>query len=198
MDSRLGGNDHDRGRRGLKIMSIVIANRYARALADVVGPAEGYRAVEQELESFGAVWRGSPELAAVFDSPAVRPAAKMALLDRLLERLAVSKTTSNFLRILARNYRLALFEEIRVAFRRVSNQRLGIAEVHVSSASDLSADERAALAARFREVTGQPVELEFETDARLIGGVRARIQSRVYDGSVRGHLEAMRERLAVR
>jgi F-type H+-transporting ATPase subunit delta len=179
-------------------MSIVIANRYARALADVVGVAGDYRAVEQELDSFGAAWGVAPELAAVFDSPAVRLDAKMALLDRILERLAVSKTTSNFLRILARNYRLAMFKEIRVAFRRVANERLGIVEVHVSSASELSADERSALASRFREVTGQPVELEFETDAALIGGVRARIRSRVFDGSVRGHLDAMRERLAAR
>jgi F-type H+-transporting ATPase subunit delta len=179
-------------------MSIAIANRYARALADVVGPAGNYRAVLEELGNFGETWRGAPELAAVFDSPAVPPDRKIALLDRILERLGVSKTTGNFLRILARNYRLAMFEEIRVAFRRVSNERLGIVEVHVSSAADLSTDERAALAARFREVTGRPVELEFETDARLIGGVRARIQSRVFDGSVRGHLDAMRERLSVR
>ncbi|PYV17702.1 MAG: ATP synthase F1 subunit delta [Acidobacteria bacterium] len=179
-------------------MSIVIANRYARALADVVGASGNYRPVEQELETFGAVWRASAELGAVFDSPAVRLDAKMGLLDRILERLAVSKTTSNFLRILAQNYRLAMFEEIRAAFRRISNERQGIVEVRVSSAADLSAEERAALAARFREVTGQPLEMEFETDAALIGGLRARIQSRVYDGSVRGHLDAMRERLAVR
>lgn len=179
-------------------MSIVIANRYARALADVVAPAGNYRAVLGELGNFGEVWRLTPELAAVFDSPSVPPDRKIGLLDRILELLAVSKTTGNFLRILARNYRLAMFEEIRVAFRRVANERLGIAEVHVSSASDLTAEERAALAARFREVTSQPVELEFETDPALIGGVRARIQSRVFDGSVRGHLDAMRERLSVR
>ncbi len=132
-------------------MSVVIANRYARALADVVGPSGTYRAVEQELETFGMTWRASAELAAVFDSPAVRLDAKVGLLDRILERIALSKITSNFLRILARNYRLAMFEEIRAAFRRISTERLGIVEVRVSSAADLSADERAALAARVRD-----------------------------------------------
>jgi F-type H+-transporting ATPase subunit delta len=179
-------------------MSVLIANRYARALADVIGAAGDYRAALRELEDFGAVWRESAELARVFDSPAVPPDSKIGLLDRILERLGTSKTTSDFLRILARNYRLAMFEEIRGAFRQVVNRRLGIAEVRVWSAADLPAEQRAALAARFREVTGQAVELEFETDAALIGGVRARIESRVYDGSVRGHLDAMRERLGAR
>jgi len=179
-------------------MSIAIANRYARALADVVGAAGNYRAVLQELEDFALVWRESAELAAVFDSPAVALDSKIGLLDRILEHLGTSKTTSNFLRILARNYRLAELEGIRVAFRQAVNHRQGIVEVQVWSATDLPAEQRTTLAARFREVTGQPVELEFQADPALIGGVRARIESRVYDGSVRGHLDAIRERLAVR
>jgi len=179
-------------------MSMAIANRYARALAEVVGTAGNYRGVLQELEDFAAVWRDSAELAAVFDSPAVAIDSKVGLLDRILQRLGTSKTTSNFLRILARNYRLAMLEGIRVAFRQAVNQALGIVEVKVWSATDLAPEQRTTLAARFREVTGQPVELEFQADPALIGGVRARIESRVYDGSVRGHLDAIRERLSVR
>ena len=103
-------------------MSMAIANRYARALAEVVGTAGNYRGVLQELEDFAAVWRESADLAAVFDSPAIALDSKVGLLDRILQRLGTSKTTSNFLRILARNYRLAMLEGIRVAFRQAVNQ----------------------------------------------------------------------------
>ena len=42
-------------------MPTVIANRYARALADVVASTANYRQVLTELEDFGAAYRQSLE-----------------------------------------------------------------------------------------------------------------------------------------
>jgi F-type H+-transporting ATPase subunit delta len=39
------------------------------------------------------------------------------------------------------------------------------------------------------------VRLQFEVDEELIGGVVTRIGSTLYDGSVRGQLEQMRQRM---
>ena len=50
---------------------------------------------------------------------------------------------------------------------------------------------RQALEKRF----GQPVVIEMKVDRSLLGGVRVRVGNTVLDGSVRGHLQAMRERM---
>ncbi|HMD84948.1 MAG TPA: ATP synthase F1 subunit delta [Terriglobia bacterium] len=176
-------------------MPTVVANRYARALADVIASTGNYRQVLSELEDFDAAYRESIELRAVCDTPAVTMAQKLTVLEALAGKLGSSHVTLNFLRVLMSHYRMPLLGEILQAFRNVAYARLGIVRVKVSSASGLSPGERELLQARFNELTEQQSELEFHLDGDLIGGLVAQIGSTVYDGSIRGHLDRIREKL---
>jgi F-type H+-transporting ATPase subunit delta len=177
---------------------MVVANRYARALADVVAAGGDYRKVLEELQDFERAYRESPELKEVFASPAVALAEKMKVLEAVGQRLGESPLTRNFLRVLLANYRIPLLEEVVQAYRKIANDRLGVVQVTISSASDLSEAERESVAARFRGLTGKQVELEFRIEGELLGGIVAQIGSRIYDGSVRGNLERIREQLTAR
>jgi F-type H+-transporting ATPase subunit delta len=177
---------------------MVIANRYARALAEVVAASGDYRRVLQELQEFARVYRESLELREVFVSPAVALAEKMKVLEAIGQKLGESPLTLNFLRVLLANYRMPLLEEAVQAYRKIANDRLGIVQVALSSASDLSPAERESVAARFRELTGKQVEMDFRIDSELLGGILAQIGSTVYDGSVRGNLARIREQLMAR
>ena len=179
-------------------MSKAIANRYARALADVVSRTGEYGAVLRELEDFAAMYRSSAELRDVVRTPAVASADKFRILETILQRMGTSKLVGNFLRVLLRNYRLVLIADIVEAFKKVANERMGVVEVQISSATVLSDAERQALLARFESITRKKVEVEFQIDKPLLGGVRAQIGSTIYDGSVRGHLQRIRERLMAR
>ena len=176
-------------------MAIAVANRYARALADVVARTGDYRAVEREVEDFAAAYRESAELRDLFETPAVPLESKKKVLEVILRRLGASTTSANFLRVVLSNYRMKVLEEMVQAFRRIANQRLGVVRVQVFSAQPLREDERRAVSARFEEVTGKRVEVEFHEEAELLGGIRAQIESTVYDGSVRGHLQRIRQQL---
>ena len=52
------------------------------------------------------------------------------------------------------------------------------------------------LHARLLSLTGKKVRIDFETDPDLIGGLVTRIGSTVYDGSVRNHLQQLKEKMA--
>jgi len=179
-------------------VAIAIANRYARALADVVGRTDDYRKVLQELEDFAGAYKTSGELREVLTTPAVTLPQKHAVLATILARLGVSLVTTNFLRVLAGNYRLNLLDEVIQAYLKIANDRLGIVRVEISSAADLSAAEQEALRARFQMLTQKQVEVELRVEKGLLGGILAQIGSTVYDGSVRGHLQRIRERLTAR
>ena len=179
-------------------MPTVIATRYARALADVVAASGDYRKVQEELQDFESVYRESPELKEVFASPAVAFPQKMKVLGAVGQRLAESPVTLNFLRVLLRNYRMPLLEEAVQAYRKIANERLGVVQVTILSASELSEAEQESVAARFQKLTGKQVELEFRIDRELLGGIQAQIGSTVYDGSVRGNLARIREQLMAR
>ncbi len=179
-------------------MPMVIANRYARALANVLAAGGDYRKVLTELEDFEKTYRESPDLREVFASPAVSLADKVKVLEAIGERLGESPVTLNFLRVLLANYRMPLLEEAVQAYRKIANDREGIVQVTITSASELSQSERESVAARFRQLTGKQVELDYRIDRRLLGGMMAQIGSTVYDGSVRGSLARLRGQLMAR
>jgi F-type H+-transporting ATPase subunit delta len=176
-------------------MPLAVANRYARALADVVARTADYRQVLQDLEAFHAAYGESAELRELCASPALPLPEKLKVVEAIAVRLNASPITVNFLRVLLTNYRMPLLGEAVGAFRKIANDRLGIVQVAVYSAADLSEAERDTLRGRFREMTGKDVVLEFHVQRELVGGIRAQIGSTVYDGTVRGHLERIREGL---
>jgi F-type H+-transporting ATPase subunit delta len=179
-------------------MAMAVGNRYARALAEALGRQGDYRRVLGELDDFAATYRASAELRSLLESPAVKVADKSSLLMAILERMAAAPVTANFLRVLLANYRVNLIDQIRQAFRKLAYQRLGVTEVRIESAARLSETQQQTLRARFAELTGGQVEMGFHLNPDLLGGVLAQIQSTVYDGSIRGSLERIRQQLGVR
>jgi len=179
-------------------MATGIASRYARALADVVSRTGEYRRTLDDLQAFAAVYRQSAELRDVLRTPAIALADKRRILEALLARLGPSATVANFFRVLLANYRLPALKGIIEAFAKIANERMGIAQVRIASAAELSEDEQRTLVARFETITSKRAEVEFEVDAKLLGGITAQMGSTIYDGSVRGHLQRIRERLMSR
>jgi len=179
-------------------MPMVVASRYARALADVVAATGEYRRVLGDLEEFNAAYKESAELRAVCETPAAPLSQKLKVLEAIAARLGAAPVTRNFLRVLLAHYRIRLLEEVIEAFRRIAYSRLGIAQVLISSAAELTAAEHELLRARFEELTHKQAELKFQVEAELIGGLVAQIGSTVYDGSVRGQLERIREQFRSR
>ena len=176
-------------------MPTVVANRYARALADVVASTGNYRQVLSELEDFSKVYRESLELREVAETPALPVASKLSVLEAIVERMGSSPVTWNFLRVLLSHYRMPLLEDVIQAFRNIAFARLGIVRVKISSPTGLSSQEQELLRTRFGELTRQQPDLEFHLDPNLIGGIVAQIGSTVYDGSIRGELDRIREQL---
>ena len=92
--------------------------------------------------------------------------------------------------------RLEILEEIFETWRVLAEEKLGIVSAEVSTPLPLTKKEEGLCRETLEKLTGRKVRIFTRTDASLIGGVRARIGSQVYDGSVRRQLRILRERLA--
>jgi F-type H+-transporting ATPase subunit delta len=66
---------------------------------------------------------------------------------------------------------------------------------HVESAVPLAPDLRELIEQDIARMFGRGVEAEYTENRALIAGVRMRVGSHFYDGSVRGRLAAIEERL---
>jgi F-type H+-transporting ATPase subunit delta len=173
-----------------------IANRYARALADVITERHEVADVVGELSRFAQLIEQHAELRQVFASPVVPVERKRGVLNELLARLKVRPTTANFLQLLLNNYRLHHLDEVMRALARELDVRTGIVSAEVTTAHAIGELERELLRKQLRAVTGKEVRLQFRTDPKIIGGVVTRVGSLIFDGSIKNQLAQMRQQLS--
>ena len=175
--------------------SQAVARRYAVALADVVLSRGEAQEVREELAAWDTLVRSNSQLLEVFRHPAITYEQKRGVLEELIRRTRPRPTTANFLRVLLQNGRLAELSEVSTQFAQELDRRSGVVTAQVTTARPLPADAQEALRARLGQLTGSRVRLQFEVDDDLIGGVVTRIGSTLYDGSVRGRLQQIKQRM---
>ncbi|HVB36837.1 MAG TPA: ATP synthase F1 subunit delta [Candidatus Acidoferrales bacterium] len=172
-----------------------LAQRYAAALADAAFARKEVDAIRRDLGEFVGMLENSPELRNVLTTPAIGPGAKKAVIGELAQKMALDVEVRNFLFVLVDHGRTGILSEIRQAFETESNARMGIVDAAVTSARELSAEEKSQLTKTLEHVTGKKVQMQYQLDASLIGGTTVRIGSTIYDGSVREQLERLGTRL---
>ena len=172
-----------------------LAERYAGALVDVAIENKQAEQVKQELAAFAAMVRESAELHAFLSNPSIARAVKHAAIEQLVARMGASRTLRNYLFVIVDQRRAGMLIEIEQAFSALLDARQGITQATVTSAADLTAEERAELDAALAKLTDRKVQARFKTNAALIGGVVVRIGSTIYDGSVRAQLDRLRARM---
>ena len=74
--------------------------------------------------------------------------------------------------------------------------RLGFAEAEILSARPLADAEKREFEAQVGKLTGKKVRAKYGQDAALLGGAVVRVGSTIYDGSVKGQLERLREAIS--
>jgi F-type H+-transporting ATPase subunit delta len=172
------------------------AARYARAFADVVlGARIPSSQVNAQLDDFLATLRGSHDLRQALFNPALAVDVRVRIIDALTPRLHLGREVRNFLAVLLQHDRMDAVEEIAAEFRAEMDRREGISEIEVVSARRLDPDERRQMEQQAARLAGTQVRARFREDNSLIGGAVVRIGSTVYDGSVRGRLERMKQEL---
>jgi F-type H+-transporting ATPase subunit delta len=180
--------------------STAIVTRYATAFVDVImGARSGLDALEalRQVKEVAKTYTESKDLRTVLASPSVSIARKRAIIKRLSEQLGVHPHVRNFFLVLVDHRRAGIIPEIVAAFDELLDARMGFVRVNVKSAHELSAARTEELGRRFGEISGAKPRVAVEVDPDLIGGVIVRVGSRVYDGSVRGQLAALKRRLEV-
>jgi F-type H+-transporting ATPase subunit delta len=174
-----------------------IASTYARAFADVVLSArlDANRAIGG-LRRIAGLLSESTQLRRVWENPAVPADQKRGLLDALVHREGIEPHVRNLIAVLIDHRRVQFLNRITQQLEKELDARLGFAEAHITSARELGDAEKRALEAQIEKVTGKKIRARFGLDASLLGGAVVRVGSTIYDGSVKGQLEKIREAIS--
>jgi F-type H+-transporting ATPase subunit delta len=173
-----------------------IASRYARALVEVVVEQRlDANVAREQLNSFAEAVRESVELRRVWESPAVPAQQKRAVLDAIVGQMRAFKAIRNFMAVIIDHRRIPMLVDIARQFAIELDAQLGFVEAEISSARRLSTEEKRELESQVERLTGKKVRAHYASDAGLLGGVMVRVGSTIYDGSIRGQLEKMKQEL---
>jgi F-type H+-transporting ATPase subunit delta len=180
-----------------------VVGTYARAFADVVfadsvktgsSHLDPARALE-ELHGIEALLKGSDQLRRVLENPAIPGNSKLGVLDAITARMGAMRQVRNFVAVITDHRRLPLFSEILKQLERELNDRQGVAEAQIGSARQLSDTEKQLLESEIAKLTGKKVRAKYGQDSSLLGGAVVQVGSTIYDGSVKGQLERIKEQL---
>ena len=170
---------------------------YARAFADAVldSRAEPARTL-QEAQAMSQLVAGSRELCAVWETPSIPAEQKRAVLDAIAAREKISAITRNFIAVLIDHGRIKFLNEIVKQFEVELDRRLGFAEAEIVSVRDLSDAERRDLESKVSTMTGKKVRARYLRDESILGGAVVKVGSTIYDGSVKGQLERIKQAMS--
>jgi F-type H+-transporting ATPase subunit delta len=174
-----------------------VLGRYARAYAEVVVKHKfNPEKTVAEFQQIADLVNSSRELRNVLQNPAVSRDQKHHLLKAIIQRLGATTILRNFLAVLIDHGRIGHVGDLVEQFKQELDRRLGIADARVSSVRELSSVEKKSLEQQLAAITGKIVRTTYSQDPGLLGGVLVRVGSTIYDGSVQGRLQRMRQEIA--
>jgi F-type H+-transporting ATPase subunit delta len=171
-----------------------VASRYASALMAAAEESKAVDTVARDLDSLRATRAASRDFQRLLDSPIVSPARKQSILSELFGA-RFGPLTLAFLALLVEKGRESVLPAACERWFALLDERRGVLAVDVTTAVELSADQKRDITAELERSTGKAVRVRAATDRTIRAGLIVRIGDTVHDGSLRRQLERLRERL---
>jgi F-type H+-transporting ATPase subunit delta len=169
-----------------------VAGRYASALFELAGEEKAQDRVLAELDFIQKALDQSEELRRLVRSPVFSAEDQTAALEAILGKAQIAGITLNFVRLMAKNRRLAALSDSIKAYRTLVALSKGEAEAEVTSAEKLSDKHIAALKAALKAATGRDVQLTTRIDKSILGGLIVKLGSRMMDNSLKTKLQNLK------
>ena len=173
-----------------------ISIRYAKALL-AIGKEQGeVEPYAEELLSVATVMREQDLLRLLLDSPTFPVEKKSAIMNDVAVAMKLSKGMMTFLGLLVEKGRISQLPQISENYRKFADDLSGIVRATLTSAHSLDDKTNEAIRSGLEKQTGKKVVLNLSVDPELIGGVKAEMGGKLFDGSVKTQLKQIAATLA--
>ncbi len=166
-----------------------VEKRYAAALFD--SAKEKRREVIADLKALEELLRAKPQLGKLLANPTVSGQRRWEIMKQIVEELNFSPLTGNFLRLVARRRRGGSLPGMIDAYKALQNREEGLIAAEVTTARAQSESEKAKIIAALGEKLGKKPEVKFLVDEKLLGGIKIKVGSQLFDDSLGNKLERL-------
>ncbi|MBR0147598.1 MAG: F0F1 ATP synthase subunit delta [Lachnospiraceae bacterium] len=176
-------------------MAKLITRTYGQALFELACENKKTKELYDEVRVIRQVLSDDNDLMRFMKHPGIIMEEKQKLIEDSLKG-SISDELLGFLVILVQKERFEKADEILAYFEEQVNQLNGIGSAMVTSAMELTASQKDSIREKLLSTTGyKEMEIEYVTDASLIGGITVRVGDRVVDGSIKMRLNTLKKEM---
>jgi F-type H+-transporting ATPase subunit delta len=169
-----------------------VGERYAQALFDLADETGALDAVRADLKSLRAAWGESADLRRLVTSPVIAADDQAKGLKAIADSAQFNGVTKNFLGLLAQNGRVRDLTAVIAAFETLYAKKTGVVAAEVVSALPLSTEQLTHLRSGLLNALGKAPELTTRVDPTLLGGIKVKVGSKLFDASLKSKLDQMK------
>jgi F-type H+-transporting ATPase subunit delta len=169
-----------------------VGQRYAQALFELALAAEALDPVLGDLNGLKGLLADSKDLKRLIDSPAFTSEDKRKGLEAVAAKAGFAPLTVKFLGLLAENRRAAALPAVIASYQRLYDKHRGVVSAQVTTAVKLTAGQLVGLQKALAQALGQEPEITTAVDAEILGGLKVKVGSRLYDASLKTKLDTLK------
>jgi F-type H+-transporting ATPase subunit delta len=169
-----------------------VGGRYAQALFDLAQDQKLVAQVEGDLKALKAAIAESRDLHILLASPTFSAEDKGKGLAAIANTAGFGATTRKFLGLLAANGRASALPAVIGAYEKLAAEARGEVQAQVVTAVALTAAQAKGVAQALRQALGKDPQIETRVDPAILGGIKVRVGSRLFDASLRSKLDSLK------
>jgi len=169
-----------------------VGDRYAQALFDLALETGRLDAVRADVVSLKTAWIESADLRRLATSPVISADDQVKGLTAVAAKARFEPNTVNFLGLLAQNGRARDLAAVIAGFERLYAKHAGVVAAEVISAQPLDDKQLTAIKAALNKSLGKAPELTTRVDPAILGGLKVKVGSKLFDASLKTKLDQMK------
>lgn len=173
-------------------MSTATIDGYAAALLDIARAESDVDRLSDEMYRAARALDANPELRDALTDPQIPIQRKQGIVDDLLGPRA-SQVTVASINLLVGSGHAKHLSEITTRMAEMAAEQQGSLVAEVRSAIELDPHQLEQLEAALSRVAKRRVQAKVVVDSAVVGGLVAKVGDRIFDGTIRGRFDELRE-----
>jgi len=174
-------------------MSVATSSkRYAQAVFQIAKDRNSLDEWQQDLKRIADLLQYS-EFVSLVENPKLSFENKAKMTKEILGKINPLALNLAYLLIAKNKFKNA--GQISKEFAHLVNEYHGVKNAEVITAIPIDSSDRKKLTQRLEHVIGSKISAEFKVDSDILGGVVARLDGSLIDGSIRNKLETLKKSL---
>ena len=169
-----------------------IHNEYAKALFMLAMEQGKGKEFEDALDFVSEIFSENPAYIQLLASPGIPMEERLSLIDKAFSK-DLPENVLSFLKLLCEKGHITSFFACKEQYKALLNEVNKVSDAVVTSAVELSENEKEALKHKLEKLSGHSVILSYCVDSTILGGLIVEMDGKIMDSSLQKHLKQVKD-----